>query len=310
MNGGSSRILPVVAVVAALVLVGVVAVASTGSTSVGTGDGRPPSEIVLDTFFSLVLLMFIPAAAMLVYGLLQRKEIAREMASGRYRRTGVGTFLTFMLVFSTVVYFRLEGWNPVFGGQEPGGVIGPDGAVAVPEVDPGAEAAAYEPEFAWIPVAAVLALAATGVVAYVLSSRRRRELAVAEERIADEVADTLEDSLDDLRAEPDARRAVIAAYARLEHALATAGLPRRRPETAEEYVARILEQLEVDPEPVLTLTDLFTTAKFSHHDVDNAMKERAIAALVEIRDDLREAAQRRRQEQAEASSVQGQATTS
>jgi hypothetical protein len=308
MKGGSSRIAPVVAVLAVLLLVGIVAVAATGSTSVGTGEGRRPSEILLDTFFTLVLLMFIPAAAIFVYGLTQRKDIAREMASGRYRRTGIGTFLVFLLVFSAVVYFRVEGWNPVFGGQGPGGVFGRDGAAEPPDVAPAVES--YRAEFTWIPVVIVLALAAAGIVAYVLASRRRRDLAVAEERVADDVADMLEDSLDDLRAEPDARRAVIAAYARLEQALAAAGLPRHRPETAEEYVARILDRLEVAGPPVRTLTDLFTTAKFSHHDVDGAMKEAAIAALEEIRDELREAARRKRQELVEAATAHGEAVAS
>jgi len=37
---------------------------------------------------------------------------------------------------------------------------------------------------------------------------------------------------------------------------------------------------------VRTLTDLFEYAKFSPHEIDDAMKEDAIAALLAIRDDL------------------------
>ena len=102
----------------------------------------------------------------------------------------------------------------------------------------------------------------------------------------------LEETLDDLRADPDARRAVIAAYARLERAFASAGLARRRHETAEEYVPRALAALEVDMQAVRTLTDLYTVAKFSHHPVSDEMKLEAVSALERIRDDLRDAAAR------------------
>ena len=54
----------------------------------------------------------------------------------------------------------------------------------------------------------------------------------------------LDESLDDLRNEPDLRRAIIAAYARMEHALAVGGLPRRPAEAPFEYVERALGELE------------------------------------------------------------------
>jgi hypothetical protein len=296
MNGGASRIPLVLAVLAVLVLVGVVAVASTGSTAAGTDETRAPADILLDTFFSLALLALIPAAALFVYGLAQRKEIAREVASGRYRRTGIASFLVFMLLFSAVVYFRLRNWNPVFGGEEPGGVVGPEGTARPPERGPGT-GTEYEPRFAWIPVLVVVMLAATGIAAYVIAARRRgRAIDPADEDVAEQVAEDIDETLDDLRAEPDPRRAVIAAYARLERALGASGVPRRPAETAEEYVARVLDRLDVDGVPVRVLTDLFAWAKFSQHDVDEAMKLRAIASLEQIRNELRDAAQRREEE--------------
>jgi hypothetical protein len=299
MRGGAGRIPLVLAVLAVLVLVGIVAVASTGSTPTGTGDGRPPADVVLDTVFSLALLLYLPALALLVYGLLQRKEIAREVASGRYRRTGVWTYLVLMGAFTVAVYFRLTDFR--LDPQSENEVV--DAGDSTPRARPGGDPSGertYDPEFAWIPVLVVLALAALAIGAYVVASRRRRTLAGAEERAAELVADTIEDTLDDLRAEPDPRRAVIAAYARLERALASSGLPRRAAETAEEYVARILGRLEVDPAPVRTLTDNFEAAKFSQHQVDETMRAESIAALARIRDELRETARQRAREQAEA----------
>jgi hypothetical protein len=286
----------VVAAVAVLALVGVVAVASTGSTPTGSGDGRPPADFLLDTFFSLALLLYLPALALLVYGLLQRKEIAREIASGRYKRTGVWTYLVLMGALSLAVYLRLTDFRLDL---RPGGE-GADELGTTRRPSPGGEGStenAYDPEFAWIPVLVVLGFAALALVALLVSSRRRRTSAESDERAAESVAETLEDTLDDLRAEPDPRRAIIAAWARLERALAAAGLPRREAETAEEYVVRILGGLDADPEPVRALTGLYETAKFSTHDVDAPMRESALAHLARIRDDLRETARRRREEQ-------------
>lgn len=291
MKGGGSGIPLALTAFAVLVLVGVVAVASSGSTPTGTADGRPPADILLDTLFSLTLIALIPAAALLVYALLQRKEIAQEIASRRYPRMSMLAFVIFVAAFTAAVYVVRERggfWN--WGDMGEVVEIGPDGAITVRDASANDENA-YQAEFAWIPVLVVLALATAGVAAFVLASRRRRiesrELAVAEE-----LADVLDETLDDLRAEPDARRAVIAAFARLERALAAAGLPRSSPETAQEYVARVLEQLEVDPRPIRSLTDLFTHARFSHHEVTEAMKLDAVDALERIRDELRAAAHR------------------
>jgi hypothetical protein len=281
------------AVAAVFVLVAVVAVASTGSTPAGTGDTRRPHEMLLDTFFSLGIVALIPAAAIFIYGLMQRQAIAQEMASGRYRRTSTIGLLIFVGVATGIVYLlrsndKLLPFTP-FGGTLG---FGPDGD-AVSRDPSQADADAYRAEFAWIPVLVVLGLIAAAVVAFVIASRRQdRALGEDDAVVAEQLADVLEDTLDDLRAEPDPRRAVIAAYARLERSFAAAGVPRRQEETAVEYVPRALEGLDVDPAAVRKLTDLFTRAKFSQHPVDEEMKLRAISALVRIRDDLRAAAAR------------------
>jgi hypothetical protein len=286
-------LLPVLGV---LVLVGVVAVASTGSTPSGTTDSRPPADTLLDTFFSLALLALIPGAALLVYGLMQRKEIAREIASGKYRRTSVWTYLVLMGIFAAAVYFRLTDFRLDFrGGANEVVDLGANTERPAPEGDP-PNGSVYEPEFAWIPVLVVVALAAAGIAAYVVASRRRGPVELPEGMAAEQVAEILGDDFDDLRAEPDPRRAVIAAYARLEGALAAAGLPRRPAETPEEYVVRVLGALEVPRRPVRELTGLYERAKFSQHAVDEPMRERAIAALIRIRDELRELAERASQD--------------
>jgi hypothetical protein len=149
-----------------------------------------------------------------------------------------------------------------------------------------------DPEFQWIPVLVVVVAVAAAVIAFWLSGRRRRSVLPETQLLAAErLAAAVDESIDDLRSETDPRRAVIAAYARLERALAASGLPRRVQETPEEYVARVLVELTVDPRPVRRLTGLYEVAKFSHHDVSPVMKDQAIDALVQIRDELRAAVQ-------------------
>ena len=99
----------------------------------------------------------------------------------------------------------------------------------------------------------------------------------------------LDETLDDLRAEADPRRAVIAAYARMERALGAYGLPRNPSEAPDEYLQRIFGDLEVSRLSTSRLTALFSWAKFSGHDVAPEMKQEAIEALEAVREELRAA---------------------
>jgi hypothetical protein len=292
MRGNGARVvLPAAGVLA---LVGVVAVAATGSTSGGSGGARSPSDVFLDTMFSLVLLAIVPAAALLVYGLMQRKAIAEEMAARNYRRTRLASLVVFsLLFFGIAAYVRISGrdWGflgsgnpdeaPLIGGRPPAGNLSGEGPERV-----------YEPEFAWLPVLVLLTLVAVGLAAWRVAVRRERASRTSA-TVAESLADAIDETLDDLLAETDPRRAVIAAYARLERVLGAYGLPRLSSETQEEYLARILGDLEVDTRSIRRLTDLFTQAKFSLHEVDDAMKAEAVAALVSVRNELRAAENRR-----------------
>jgi hypothetical protein len=102
-----------------------------------------------------------------------------------------------------------------------------------------------------------------------------------------DVAESISDAIDDLESEPDARRAVIAAYARMEGSFGRHGLRRQTSETATEYLQRILLGLTTRVEAVGRLTGLFEQAKFSDHPIDGRMKQDAIDSLRLIRDDLR-----------------------
>lgn len=143
---------------------------------------------------------------------------------------------------------------------------------------------------AWVPFA-VLALVLAGGVAIVLVARLRARPAPTDQAPLRAAAgrllgDAVELSLDDLRADPDQRRAVIAVYARMEAALAAAGLPRRRAEAPREYMGRVLGSLKLSAGPLQTLTVLFERAKFSIGRLDAGTRDRAIAALLALRKEL------------------------
>ena len=292
MRASAARSL--VPALAVLALIGIVAIAATGSTPAGTAEGRPPSETLLDTFFSLALVLLVVAAAMVVYALLQRRAIAEEIASGRYPRRSLTAWMIIVALLAIAVYFGYRGRTPRLGGDAPIVDIGADRGRAYEPGEAISDEAAYRAEFAWIPVLVVVVLAALAVLAYVFAERRRRTARAGDETpLAERLADALDDTLDDLRAEPDPRRAVIAAFARLERTLAAAGARRARSETADEYVARVLGLLDVPSDAVRRLTELFDRAKFSQHVIDDGMKEDAIRALEHVRDELRLSARHR-----------------
>ena len=143
--------------------------------------------------------------------------------------------------------------------------------------------------FDWVPVAVVGGLTAVGLaVAGTLLLRGRVPKGQLRPPVAEAVAAALDESLDDLLTEPDPRRAVIAAYARMEAVLARSGLSRSPAEAPREYLGRALRGLGAGGDSVARLTTLFERAKFSPAEVDSEMKVTAIATLVALRDELRE----------------------
>lgn len=273
-------------------LLAVVAVAATGSTSRGTGRTRPPAATLLDTILSLGLVAIIAGGLLVAYGLMQRKEIGREMASGRYPRTSLLGWILFVFAFTAFVYWR-GNWKLRPTDPSVSEVLPTERRPPPSGSPPDATGTTYEPRLAWIPILVVLGLVAAAVAAYVVSERRARRRVSERDALVEDVSAALDETLDDLRAESDPRRAVIAAYARLEQVLAASGLPRRQAETQEEYLARFLVSLEVSEDAATRLTALFERAKFSQHTVDVGMKEEAIGALEQLRDELRRAREAR-----------------
>jgi uncharacterized protein DUF4129 len=140
----------------------------------------------------------------------------------------------------------------------------------------------------WVLLGVLGAFGALAAVV-VLGPRLGRTLLDARAGRHGTVAALVDESIDDLRSESDPRRAVIAAYARMERGLGRAGLARKPFEAPLEYLRRVLLDLQAGAQPVGRLTELFERAKFSRHDVGEDAKDEAIECLLAIRGDLRTA---------------------
>lgn len=287
-------------------LLAAVAIASTGDTPVGGSGVRRPSDRLSDVVVSLLLVAVVAGGPLVLLLLFFRRHAQRELERmGLARRRGpLGTILAL-----AVLGAFLGGWLVFASGRDdrrsprlPPVVAAPTGAE---EADGGEEA--YRPRFATTAVIVVLGIGAAATLAAYLSHRSRRRALGGGGALQLALEDVLEETLDDLRAEPDPRRAVIAAYARLERALAAYGLPRRRSEAPVEYLGRILAELEVGRRSIERLTALFALAKFSQHPVGAETKEDAIAALETVREELRAARARAEAERAAAAAARAQA---
>lgn len=138
----------------------------------------------------------------------------------------------------------------------------------------------------WIALGLLAGIGGYGYYRWKTSKQAFQPRVGAELTVTEDLAATIGDAIDDLEAEPDARRAVIAAYARMEWVLGRNGFQRVASETPIEYLRRVLLGLTSRGDAVTRLTDLFQQAKFSKSEVSGTMKQDAIGALRQIRDGL------------------------
>lgn len=271
----------------AFALLGLLAVVAYASKSgIGQSSRAEPTPGYVSYAFTAFLIVFVLAIPVAAWAfLLQAREGKFQRKSFHVRVIqNLVTVIIFLLIGIVILYIKRHHGN-LFGNRD--AALRKAGK-AIPTNKKGE--LKYEPQFEWIVFwVAVVALVALAVVFLVQRRRRQRRKAVplVAPTVAEDLAATMTDAIEDLEAEPDARRAVIAAYARMEGVLARHGLRRRPSETPLEYLRRILLGLTARTDAVTRLTGLFEQAKFSRHEIDSSMKHDAIGALREIRDDLR-----------------------
>jgi LPXTG-motif cell wall-anchored protein len=249
----------------------------------GRVSSRPIPNSVQDSFVTLLAIAYVIVLAAIVFGFLRYRHRWQERPSNWLTNFLLVTVL--MLVATAIGYYGMTHSNlrhrvAHAQSQQARRGSGTSGSRLHPRPVPAREA-----QFQWplaLGVGGLLLLG--GVLIYV--RRRRDALPVGGESLEAEIAAAVETTIDDLRNERDARRAVIAAYAQMERTLGAHGFRRNAAEAPFEYLGRILRGLDVRDSAVRTLTDLFEYAKFSPHEIDAAMKDDAIGALLTIRDDL------------------------
>jgi hypothetical protein len=270
-----------------LALLGVVAFASRSGLGHQSQAAPTPGYVSYAfTAFLIVFVLMIPVAA---YGfIMQARE--GEVARKSYRQRtieSIGMLFFFGALAFVVIYLKRHHHHFLVPHLK--GLNGKKKAIH----GVNGHAAAVEPHFEytvlWI---SLVVIAVGGGWLYYAWRTRKKRTAIPldrEQTVAEDFAASIGGAIDDLENEPDARRAVIAAYARMENVLARNGLKRRPSETPVEYLRRILLGLTSRGDSVSRLTSLFEQAKFSRHEIDVSMKLDAIGALREIRDDLQEA---------------------
>ncbi|MEN3310955.1 MAG: hypothetical protein V7645_284 [Actinomycetota bacterium] len=283
---------PVLAAAVALLIVGLLALVTLGASGGRpTRDGHPAARPVpaglQDSWITLLIIAYAFAIVGVLVVMFRRRHRWQDPDSRWLRNycvvlvsmtliTGVGSWAI------THGHFR-ERAQKLFAQQAQQAQQRPEGT------SPAAQPIRARPaHFQW-----PLALAVGGFVlagaAWILLGRYRRPGAAITDPVGveEELARSIGSTIDDLRSERDARRAVIAAYASMERILASYELARGAAEVPYEYLGRVLQLLQVRESAARSLTELFEYAKFSEHEIDDAMKESAIESLVAVREDLR-----------------------
>jgi len=97
------------------------------------------------------------------------------------------------------------------------------------------------------------------------------------------LTEAIDESLEDLAAESDARAAIIKCYRRFERVAARARVPREPWQTPDEFMRETLDRLALPRRAVDRLTRLFELARFSLHPLESPERDLARACLEEIR---------------------------
>jgi hypothetical protein len=281
VNGARRLLLSGIALTALLALVAVASHAHRPGGSSGGGTAHAPK--LLFEYTASVLFVLFPLGAIVVVWVFSLHRRQRLLEGGGLRRDALRLLALPLLALPVALGIRyLAQRND--GGQGGAGRSGGGRGSA-----PVAEDQTASAHFQWLPalvVGSVLLALVLGLVAAIVWKRRRGAEWEREAALAAALDEVLADTLDDLRAERDARRAVIGAFRRLEKTFAAHRVEREPSETSREYVDRALDQLGVSTSSTRRLTALYERAKFSRHAIDATMKNDAIEALVALRAEL------------------------
>lgn len=290
MSGARKLLLSGAALTALLAFVAIASRAHRPGGGTGGGDAHAPT-LIGDYLATIALIIMPVGAVIVVWGLANRRRQQRLSGKTDWRRTLIAVaFISALLSVAVFTAEKRQERRQERGNVGATAIAGPLGPTGLTQrLKPRAETPPHRAQWSWLPVlvlgSLLLGIVVTTGIA-VAHGRRNREALDEEAQLARALDDVLADSLDDLRAERDPRKAVIRAYARMEETFGAYGVPRESHETPLEYVARVLDSLRVSSFAVRRLVQLFERAKFSPHTIEASMKDDAIEALAGLRAEL------------------------
>jgi len=282
MSGSRRLVLSGIALTALLAVVALASHAHRPGGGSGGGTAQTPKLIFeYGASVMFILMPFGILTVLWVASLGRRQKLLESGSVGSQFRS----LFTFALVAIPIAFlirhFITIHANPRGPGAAPPGA---GGGTAKFEADHPATA-----HFHWVValiVGLVLFILVASVCAAVVWKRMKGADWDREAELSAALDEVLADTLDDLRAEQDPRRAVIRAFARMEKTFAAHDVQRDPSETPREYVERALDRLGVSSFSVRQLTNLYERAKFSRLEIDETMKTDAIDALAGLRAEL------------------------
>jgi hypothetical protein len=281
VNGARRLFLSGIALTALLAFVAVASRAHRPGGSSGGGTAHTPKLLVEYALSALFVLY--PLGVIAVVWVLSLRRRQRLLERGGIRRQAIGLLALPLVAVPLALVIRYFAHRNQ-AGSRPGGVG--SNRTGVPRKDGTETATAHFQLIPALVVASLVLALLLGLVALIVWKRHRGADWEREAALTAALDDVLADTLDDLRAEKDPRRAVIRAFRRLEKTFAAHRVTREASETPREYVDRALDRLGVSVASTRRLTALYERAKFSRHAIDAAMKDDAIEALAALRAEL------------------------
>ena len=276
-------------IVALLLIVGAAAALPEGLSVWDSDDSR---RVIVPEIPALIRYLIAGIGGLMLVALILLRATVmggpRPMrAKGRSRWRWVALILVAAALWATFAAWRQD---DITRELTDGGVLPSPSpqTTATPEGSP-ERVTEYSESFGWVVgILFVLVLGAITVALFMLF-RKERDMG-ATRQLEERILEELEAGLDDLHDIDDPRAAVIACYSRMERVVELGGIVPAASDTPFELLARVLRERRVSESSARRLTELFEEAKFSVRPIDEAMRGEALAAVLQVRDELVESA--------------------
>jgi TRAP-type C4-dicarboxylate transport system permease small subunit len=278
----------------ALVLLGIVGLTSSVSawhtTHAATGVGAPTAVLrALATAGGMVLV----ASLLLIWAetpqTRSHKRKRRRPTGDDFEELGASLWTagkTVAVVLLALAIFCIAAWPLLSRASAPSQTpTGLNPSATPGSLDNNGGKAADSLHLGWLLLPMAVAFAVLTPAAVLIRRRLQRDL----EPSSDEPSElgVVRASIAALESEREPRRAILRAYAQMEHAFRNVEVARARDETASEFLARTTRRLPQSAGAAAELTERFEEARFSTHQLTETDRDRALASLRRVEEELK-----------------------